>query len=280
MSPTLFDPDVRVESDVTYLDPARAEKLDVYLPPADMPGPYPAVLLIHGGGWRILDKAQDREKNIGYTFAKAGYAVFSINYALNEITKDPVTGKIVSEKVVWPQNLFDCKTALRWIRRHASQYQVDGSRIATMGGSAGGHLATLVAATAKDEAMNRGGLYLEESNAVTCVLNFYGVTVPRDRWVACFRGATDAETEANMKACSPLTYLDDDFPPIFITHGSGDATVEVDYSREFVAELARRKLPYWYFEIGNAPHTYNLQPEHMDLRPLVLQFLKEQLAGR
>lgn len=279
MEPTTFDPEVRFTEDVTYLEPHRAEKLDVYLPPECMPGPYPAVLLIHGGGWRILDKGMAREKNIGYTFAKAGYAVFSINYLLNEVTRDPQTQKIIHEKVAWPQNLYDCKTALRWIRRNAKKHQIDPNRIATMGGSAGGHLATLVASTAHADELNQGGLYTDESNEVSCVLNLYGVSIIRDQWRACFASATPEETEANVLAASPLTYIDEKHPPIFLTHGTGDETVSVDYSRDFVAELDKRKARYWYFEIAGAPHTFHLQPEQMDLRPLVLQFLKEQLRG-
>lgn len=278
MEPTTFDPEVRFTEDVTYLEPHRAEKLDVYLPPECMPGPYPAVLLIHGGGWRILDKGMAREKNIGYTFAKAGYAVFSINYLLNEVTKAE-DGKIISEKVAWPQNFYDCKSALRWMRKEAATYNIDPTRIATMGGSAGGHLAMLVGATAKSDAMNQGGLYTDQSNDVTCILNFYGVYTPRENWQACFAGATPEETVANLKAAAPSSYFDDGLPPIFITHGSADTIVGVEYSRDLVNELVKRNLPYWYVEIGGAPHSYHLQPEQMDLRPTVLQFLEDNLRN-
>lgn len=80
---------VRVESDISYLGLDRAEKLDVYLPQETFARPVPAVLLIHGGGWRIKDKADARERNIGQNLAAHGYAVFSINYLLNIEKKDP-----------------------------------------------------------------------------------------------------------------------------------------------------------------------------------------------
>ncbi|WP_309399252.1 alpha/beta hydrolase [Cerasicoccus maritimus] len=275
-APVLFDESVRLEADLEYLGSDRAEKLDVYLPPESFEGPRPAVLLIHGGGWRMLDKGMAREKNIGYTLASHGYAVFSINYLLNEETCDPTTGEIVDEKVAWPQNLYDCKTALRWIRLNASRFNVDTARIATMGGSAGGHLSMMVGCTADSESLNQGGLYLEQSNEVKCVINLYGLHEIRDPWTKAFAGSTPEETAANVQAASPVSYLDS-FPPILILHGSADETVSVEYSRDLAAKLEERDLPYWYFEIGGAGHSFHLQPEQMDLRPLVLQFLRENL---
>ena len=68
-----------VRSDIVFLTPEREEKMDAYLPPARFKRPVPAVLLIHGGGWRIGDKADKREKNIGTELAAEGFAVFSIN---------------------------------------------------------------------------------------------------------------------------------------------------------------------------------------------------------
>ncbi|GHB99405.1 alpha/beta hydrolase [Cerasicoccus arenae] len=278
MPAVLFDETVRLESDIDYLGAERTEKLDAYLPPKNFLGPAPAVLLIHGGGWRILDKAMERERNIGYVLAAQGFAVFSINYKLNEVIRDPNTNEITSEVAAWPQNLYDCKSALRFMRKEAVRFNIDPDRIATMGGSAGGHLAMMLGATTQVDEMNKGGLYLDQSNAVSCILNFYGPHVIRDRKISPFGGETPEETEANQIAASPATYINENFPPIFIAHGSADKIVGVEYSRELAALLAEKGLRYWYFEIGGAPHTFHLQPEHMDLRPLVLTFLREQLG--
>ena len=141
---------VRV-SDVSYLGPDRQEKMDVYLPPDSFEGPAPAVLLIHGGGWRVGDKASKRERNFGNTLAANGYTVFSINYELNVGERDPKTGKLVLSHLAWPQNLYDCKSALRYLRLKAQDYGIDPDKIAVMGGSAGGHLSMMVGATANDE---------------------------------------------------------------------------------------------------------------------------------
>lgn len=271
--------DVSVLSDISYLGDDRAEKLDVYLPSAErFPGSRPAVLLIHGGGWRICDKADDRERNIGQNLATAGYVVFSINYLLNVGEKDPATGKLKLTRLAWPQNLHDCKSALRWIRAEAARYGVDSARIAVMGGSAGGHLSMLVGATANNAEVSRHGVHLEQSNAVSCVLNFYGDYDIRGRAVSPFAGATPEETAANEVAASPITYLDASAPPMFITHGTADTTIPVERSRLLAEHLRGLGVDYWYVEIGGAPHTYHLQPEQMDLRPVVLAFLEKHLG--
>src|ERR1051325_3192734 len=98
---------VRIEKDVNYLDSERKEKADLYLPASIPTGQrVPAVLIIHGGGWSGGDKGAAREINIGTNLALNGYVGMSINYLLAR-TNDT--------NVVWPQNLYDCKTAVRWL---------------------------------------------------------------------------------------------------------------------------------------------------------------------
>lgn len=267
-----------IERDIPYLGGDRAEKLDAYLPPDNFPRPVPAVLLIHGGGWRKGDKADPRERNIAQTLSSHGYAVFSINYLLNIGKKDPATNEFRVSRLAWPQNLHDCKSALRYLRAEAPRFGIDPSRIAVMGGSAGGHLAMLVGATANNDAINRDGLYTEQSNAVSCILDFYGDYDIRGRKVSPFRGASTEETLANEEAASPVTYLDAKTPPIFITHGTADKTVSVERSRLLAEHLRKLGVEHQYVEIEGAPHAFHLQPKQMDLRPAVLAFLKKHLG--
>ena len=126
---------VVIERDVTYLAPGRKEKLDLYLP-ASRPKATrsPAVVIIHGGGWSGGDKASGREFNIGTTLAKAGYVCASVEYFKGAAGR-------------WPTNLYDCKNAVRFLRAHADRYQVDVDHVGVIGGSAGGHLALMVAYT-------------------------------------------------------------------------------------------------------------------------------------
>src|SRR5262245_15199894 len=105
---------VRIEKAVSYLPADRAEKADLYLPPKlDAGKKYPGVVIIHGGGWTGGKRDAAREINIGTTLASHGYVCLSIDYLLH----DPQ-----SDKSCWPQNLHDCKTAVRWLRANADQF--------------------------------------------------------------------------------------------------------------------------------------------------------------
>jgi acetyl esterase/lipase len=160
------DADVRVTKDVAFLAAGRAEKLDVYQPAPRADGrPHPALVWIHGGGWTGGTKNEARADNICRAAAKAGYVAVSIDYRLGD--------------GAWPTNLFDCKNAVRFLRANAARYSVDPSRIAVAGGSAGGHLALMVALTAGAAELDPAGAdtpYPGVSDAVRCAVNMYGIT--------------------------------------------------------------------------------------------------------
>ena len=118
------NPQIEVRGDVPFLEPSRLEKLDLYLPKNRKTGEKsPAILLIHGGGWKEGDKRQPREIEFGTTLAENGYVAASINYALRSAGK-------------FPLNLQDCKNGIRYLRCHAEELGIDPTRIAVMGGSA------------------------------------------------------------------------------------------------------------------------------------------------
>src|SRR5215831_17319216 len=159
-------PDVRIEKAVSYLPADRAEKADLYLPPTFEDGKkYPGVLIIHGGGWTGGKRDAAREINIGTTLASHGYVCMSIDYLLH----DPQ-----SDKSCWPQNLYDCKTAVRWMRANAERLHLDPAHIGVIGGSAGGHLSSMVGVTQSSDGLDPAGPYADQSCAVNCVVDMYG----------------------------------------------------------------------------------------------------------
>lgn len=263
---------IELRSDIPYLGAGRAERLDAYLPPPGFARPAPAVLLIHGGGWRIGDKADARERNIGGTLAAHGYAVFSVNYLLNSNDAGEYG---TPSRIAWPQNIIDCLSALRHIRAHAAAYGIDPRRVAVMGGSAGGHLAMLIGATAHlPDAIPRGDLHADQDVDVACVVSLYGVHDVRGRRAALF-GSDPAVTAQ----ASPATWFSQRMPPILVVHGSADTLVPVEDSRALVELLRRAGVDYQYVEIAGAPHSFHLEPAQMDLRPLVLGFLARHLGA-
>jgi acetyl esterase/lipase len=276
LPPALTRPTIK---DIPYLGEDRAEKMDAWLPPDIYERPVPAVLLIHGGGWEVGDKAASRELNIAGTLAANGYAVFSINYLLGSKSTDPQTGK-TRRVIAWPQNFYDCKSALRYLRAHASRYGIDPERIAVMGGSAGGHLALLVGATAGADELNRGGLYTDESNEVVCIVDLYGIHDLRQFGGTLFRGADAEETERNLDTASPVTYFGQrDMPPVLVIHGNKDTIVPVSVSRDNVSKLRANGHEVEYLEVDGAGHSFDLQPSQADLRPVVLEFLDMHLSS-
>ena len=112
---TAFPADIRVERNVSYLArEGRKQMADLYSPSSLSKGDkFPAVMLIHGGGWTRGRRDDKREVNIATTLARNGYLVMSIDYLLAN-----------KNQAVWPTNLWDCKTAVRWLRKNAGRLGV------------------------------------------------------------------------------------------------------------------------------------------------------------
>lgn len=268
---------VVLQSDVPFLGGDRKEKLDAYLPSPEFPRPRPAVIFIHGGGWSGGSKSDDRSREFCTALAGRGYVAFSIDYLLNKASKDGA-GKTRFDSVAWPQNFLDCKTTVRFVRKNAAEFGVDPARIAVMGASAGAHLALLVASTKDSGQWNKGGLYPDESNTVSAVIEFYGrCDVTQDRRPH-FAGATPEETEANVVAASPLTHITAGMPPVLAVQGDADTIVPVGYGRRLAARLKELDVPCEYIEIPGAGHSFGLTPPQKDLRPEVFTFLEKYLS--
>jgi acetyl esterase/lipase len=280
-------PGVKLISDVAFLEPNRGEKLDIYLP-ARSPGdvaPRPAVVYFHGGGWDHGDKATERERNIGNHLAGAGYIFVSANY-------------IVGNNA-WPQNLYDCKNAVRFLRAHAKDYGVDPERIATMGTSAGAHLALMVAYTATEPALEPPAPYPTVSNRVRAVVDLYGITnlltrqltlpdgtptaKPADSHAPAVFGGKRTEKPEVWRIASPVNHVTADSPPTFIAQGLADATVDYVQSVELANTLRAKRVPHELLLLEGVEHMFHLDrsptvalPPHF--QPALFAFLARHLG--
>lgn len=143
---------VSVQKDVRYTAGNNArQKLDVYMPPyySAKQNVYPAVILIHGGGWMLERK--EWWKYYAQNLAERGFLVFVPNY------------RLAPEGTI-PQMIEDATNALLWIVEHAGEYSVDRNRIGIIGSSAGGHLAYMLATKP------------ETRQYIRAAVGFYGVT--------------------------------------------------------------------------------------------------------
>tara|TARA_R100000027_G_scaffold40260_2_gene29891 strand:- start:8428 stop:9348 length:921 start_codon:yes stop_codon:yes gene_type:complete len=276
--PVCGTPYVLVKKDIGFLGEGRKEKMDAYLPPESFKRPVPAIVLIHGGAWRMGDKADERERDFGSFLANNGYAVFSINYKLNEFHRDE-NGKWLGQTVAWPQNLYDCKSAIRYVRKHADFFGIDATRVGVMGSSAGGHLAMLVGATAGEEMFAGVGLYLEETDDVSCVVNFYGIADVTDssRAPKFEGGIPDLPEGENPTLASPITWMGPSSPSILVVHGDEDEAVPVNASRSLISRLEEWGVEHTYVEVSGAGHSFAWVAAGTDLRSIVLEFLRENL---
>jgi acetyl esterase/lipase len=269
---------VTIERDVTYLAPDRKEKLDLYQPEKrDSKNPSPAVVIIHGGGWVGGDKAAEREFITGTTLAKAGYVCVSIEYWKG--SKDR-----------WPTNLQDCKNAVRWLRVNADRLKINPAKIGVIGGSAGGHLALMVAYTAGQTELDPKPLYPGISDAVTTCVDMYGITNLLTRQgtdpsgkpngklseTPLFPESREAAPE-KWKQASPVTHVRSSSPPTLILHGTNDTTVDRGQSEELEKTLQTAGVVSKFIRVEGANHAWPLKTSKFDYTGEVVAFFDKHL---
>lgn len=228
-------PAARVERDLEYVKrDVRSLRADVYLPAGD--GPFPAVLLVHGGSWQRGDKR--RMASIGERLAQRGYVGVSIDYRL-------------APEHRFPAQLFDCQAALRWMRANAERLKLDPQRIAGFGYSAGGHLVGLLATTGAGDGLDELPLAGSDARLQAAVLG--GAPIALDRLPANFAverllGAAPAERPDLYARASPLTFVTPDDPPMFLYHGASDWIVDRSQPQLLQEALQRAGVPSTYYE--------------------------------
>lgn len=265
-------PQVEVIKDVSYLGDGRSEKMDLYLPSGETKARRPAIVIVHGGGWHGGDKAAAREQNIGSVLARAGYVCASINYRLCKNNENLATRL----REVWPGNLHDCKTAVRFLRMKADEYSIDPDNIGAIGGSAGGHLVAMMAVTDADDGLDPIEPYGKFSCRIQAVVPMYGVHDLPIQAETKGTVLTD-DDRALCRQASPVTWITPDDPPALILHGTKDALVPVEQSTLLDERLRAAKVPSKLIVIENAPHSFHLQPKQQDLRPDVISFFDRYL---
>lgn len=236
-----FADTVEARFDVPYAGNNNPKQMvDIYLPKKRATDkPLPVVVFIHGGGWSGGDRK-------GYAGPAAGLAA-SGNYACVSV------GYRLSGEVKWPNQIHDCKAAIRWIRGHAKELNIDPDKIGATGASAGGHLVSLLALTGDNKHLEGSvGDFTSLSSRVTCVVNFCGPTdmgAPLmqgeaakvdDPAVAGLVGGPLKDNAEKVKECSPLTYVSKDAVPIMTVHGTADA--RVDYKNAEKLDVALKKV--------------------------------------
>lgn len=216
---------VRVVSDIEYgVADGYSLRLDAVLP--DGPGPYPAVLVVHGGGWRGGDKRQFARP--AQMLAEAGFAVFSANYRLA-----PPGGQ-------WhfPAPLEDLRMAMLWIRANAAEYGADATRVGALGGSAGGNL-VLMLGTTGEPGRDRADAVASWSGPT----DFRTLGGARgDAIAANYIGCALAACPELWDAASPIAHVDAGSAPSYIANSGAELT-PLRQATDMAAALERAGVP-------------------------------------
>ncbi len=253
-------------------DTLKKHLLDIYLP-ADVKGKLPLVVFIHGGGWIGNDKYADMGymPNTVAAMLNNGIAVASIDYRF-------------AMQAVFPAILQDCNKAVSFLYDNADKYNLDKNRIALMGFSAGGHLASLMGTSQNNKVSD---LYFPNTYRplqYKAVVDFYGpidlVLLPGNEDEkspeALLIGATPLDRPDLAKAASPISYIDKNDPPFLIYHGEKDNIVSNKQSKLFSAWLKHYGVKNELTIVKDAPH-FGTMYDVEEIRNKVIAFLIQYL---
>jgi acetyl esterase/lipase len=272
----------KVIADLAYVTNGHdRQKLDLYLP-EKAAAPTPVIVWIHGGGWVSGDKKENGAPGTVSHTAR-GYAVASINYRL-------------SGDALFPAQIEDCKAAIRWLRAHASEYNLDPNRIGVAGASAGGHLVALLGATGHLRDFDVGE-HLDQSSAVQAVNDLFGPTdllqmdahaLPGARLVHDAPGSPESRLVGGpiqeppycdlAAKVNPISYVTKDAPPHLIIHGDQDPLVPHHQSELLFATLQQHGVPVRFHTIKGAGHGQGFGGK--EIAEMIAAFFDHHLMGR
>lgn len=272
---------------IAYTPTAGTQKLDLYVPAGE--GPFPLVIMIHGGGFKMGDRNL-MPVTLAETLLKNGYAVASLDYRL-------------SGEAIFPAAVLDVKAAVRFLRANAGQYKLNPDKFVSMGESAGGHLASMIGTTGDvaefdDASLGNPGV----SSRVQAVINWFGPTDfskmdeqakaqgcgssdqthnAANSFESAFLGAAVQTVPELVAKANPITYISPDDPPFLVQKGDKDCTVPVANTQMLADALQAAGNDVRFDLLAGAGHgdmggTVYFQSES-NLK-VVLAFLKEKLG--
>lgn len=237
-----------MKRDVEYVPGGGQRRmLDVYYPERS-DKPLPLVVWIHGGAWW----AGSKEHSPALPLLEKGFAVASLNYRY-------------SRNAVFPAQIEDCKSAIRWLRKHSAELNIEPAKIGVWGASAGGHLVAMLGVSGDVKEWDKGE-NLDQSSRVQAVCDWFG---PADLLTFGPQGgndmtkrppslpATDSsespeakliggpipDNKEKARAASPVTYVTKDDAPFLIMHGDKDLLVPFQQSTELDENLRKAGVP-------------------------------------
>ncbi len=241
-------------TDIAYGSLSDTQKLNIYYPEEKGDTPYPVIIAIHGGAFKMGDRTGG-DISAMLQAVKYGYAVVSVDYRL-------------SGEAIFPAAISDVKAAIRFIKANAEKYNLNPDKIVTWGDSAGGNLSALAGTSGDDDTLNGDNKEnLEYSSAVQASVDWFGplnFLLMDDQFktagVTPKMGATSTESSPESqyiggnitqnieqtKKANPENYITAADPYFFIQHGSADTNVptqqSIDFAEKLTAVLGKDKV--------------------------------------
>ncbi|WP_437203321.1 alpha/beta fold hydrolase [Planctomicrobium sp. SH664] len=276
-TPEAIEPDDRIdqlqiEKDITYATYDKVEvSLDLYQP-RQRTDKAAGVILIHGGGWVIGSKGN--YSFYGIELATRGYVVANIDYRM-------------APQHPFPAAVQDAKAAVRWMRAHAEELNVDPERISVVGASAGGHLALMVGYSDDVPFLEGTGGNPHVTSHVRSVVAIYPpsdlttISPPKQEspLLTMFLGRTRQESPETYRVASPVNYVTPQDPPTLLLHGTVDLLVPVSQSDDLARKLEETRVPFVYDRLPGWPHSMDrLKPVNERCLWFIERFLEKTLT--
>ncbi len=247
--------------------PEHTVTLTLYVPEKE--GKYPAVLDIHGGGWK--DRQVEQDKPMMERLATRGFVTAIVAYRL-------------STQAPYPAAINDCKAAVRYLRAHAAELKIDPDRIGVMGGSAGGHLTGLMAMTNGLSEYEGDGPNRDQSSAVKAAIVMAGsqdlIAANKDKSnpsAVAFLGGTYQEKPEIYEQASPLQHVRAGAPPTIFIEGERD-TLKIGRA-EMQDKLRALGIETELHTLKDAPHPFWMsQPWCDQVVDIASAFFKKHLG--
>lgn len=268
-------PSVREHKNITYVRYGkRALQLDLYLPTAKSKVIRPAIVMVHGGGWR--SGYRTNLTPLAIAMAEQGYVAATISYRL-------------APEAQYPAAIHDVKAALRWLRSHAEKYGVNPQQIAVAGASAGGQIASLTGVTSNIDKFDPQAQRSRVSSEAQAIINIDGLSDftseaarfheddPRKNpsSAGSWFGGRYAEKTALWHEASPTFYVNKNTPPILFLI-SAQERFSVGH-KEMIEKMQPLQIPYQVTQIPNTPHSFWLfDPWLQPSVDVIVRFLDQQ----
>jgi acetyl esterase/lipase len=232
---SVADPEIELRKEVVYGKVGDRELTLHLARPKQLSAPAPVIVYIHGGGWRQGSKDGHLEQI--QEAAKHGYVSVSVGYRF-------------APDFVFPAQVEDVKCAVRWLRAHADELNIDPKHIGAIGYSAGAHLSMMLGTMDSSDGLEGDGPWQDQPSKVQAVVAYFGptnflseypsITIPI---VEGFLGGKLEEKKDAARLASPVTYVNAGDAPTLIFQGTKDILVPYEQAFEMATALTKVGVP-------------------------------------